>query len=340
MLFDVAERAAQSAATRGVVAKVIAGGPVLRLSILVPFRGNPKRFEDTLVSVLENRPERSEVVVVTNRPYDDPYDLRGEVAFAEALKNADLLVCFATGLAVSHGQVVHLLGEGFEATPGWAEAALARFDEPDVAAVVPLVLDRQRPERIVFAGLCYASSGAIARIGTGGRADHFASNEQTLGGPELGASFYRRDALAAVGSLPNYGSECAAAVDLALSLRSLGYRCVQAADCVMTATGDLLAPASGWRDGLAEERLFRYWAAGTSSAAPSRSGWKPSRFAHAALVAGEVVQIPLRPKKLARLAGRLCAALASGAGRLPDVCLGGPVSASAIVRSGRFTTAE
>ena len=241
---------------------------MLRLSILVPFRGNPKRFEDTLVSVLENRPERSEVVVVTNRPYDDPYDLRGEVAFAEALKNADLLVCFATGLAVSHGQVVHLLGEGFEATPGWAEAALARFDEPDVAAVVPLVLDRQRPERIVFAGLCYASSGAIARIGTGGRADHFASNEQTLGGPELGASFYRRDALAAVGSLPNYGSECAAAVDLALSLRSLGYRCVQAADCVMTATGDLLAPASGWRDGLAEERLFRYWAAGTSSAAP------------------------------------------------------------------------
>ena len=54
-----------------------------RLSIIVPLMGNLQRFEETLVSVLENRPERSEVVVVTNRPYDDPYALRGEVAFVE-----------------------------------------------------------------------------------------------------------------------------------------------------------------------------------------------------------------------------------------------------------------
>ena len=55
-----------------------------RLSIIVPLMGDLKRFEDTLVSVLENQPEQSEVVVVLNGPYDDPYDLRSEVKFVEA----------------------------------------------------------------------------------------------------------------------------------------------------------------------------------------------------------------------------------------------------------------
>ena len=40
--------------------------------------GDLKRFEDTLVSVLENQPEQSEVVVVLNGPYDDPYELQAK----------------------------------------------------------------------------------------------------------------------------------------------------------------------------------------------------------------------------------------------------------------------
>ena len=99
--------------------------------------GNLRRFEDTLVSVLENRPEKSEVVVVTDRPYDDPYDLRGEVSFVEAPRGAGLLECFAAGLTASHAAIVHFIAAGVEATPSWAEAALARFAERDVAAVAP-----------------------------------------------------------------------------------------------------------------------------------------------------------------------------------------------------------
>ena len=105
------------------------GVPVQRLSIIVPLMGDLKRFEDTLVSVLENQPERSEVVVVLNEPYDDPYELRGEVKFVEAPPGADLVDCFACGLAASNAPVVHMIASGFEATPGWADAALARFAE-------------------------------------------------------------------------------------------------------------------------------------------------------------------------------------------------------------------
>src|SRR5438876_470977 len=125
---------------------------VQRLSILVPLMGNLKRFEDTLLSVLENQPQRSEVVVVTNRPYDDPYELRKEVSFVEAPQGAGLLECFACGLAASRAPVAHLIAAGFEATPGWADAALARFSERRVAAVAPLVIDRDQPEKLLSAG--------------------------------------------------------------------------------------------------------------------------------------------------------------------------------------------
>ena len=46
--------------------------------------GAIEALESTLVSVLENRPRDCEVIVVSNRKYDDPYSLAGEVTFIEA----------------------------------------------------------------------------------------------------------------------------------------------------------------------------------------------------------------------------------------------------------------
>ena len=183
-----------------------------RLSIIVPFMGDLKRFEDTLVSVLENQPEQSEVVVVLNEPYDDPYELRGEVKFVEAPQGADLVDCFACGLVASSAPVVHMIAAGFEATPGWADAALARFAEPGVAAVAPVVVDRGNPERILSAGLRWTAAGSIGRIAAGKRLDRFAANDRVLCGPELAVAFYRRDVLETIEILRYHGSELAAAI--------------------------------------------------------------------------------------------------------------------------------
>ena len=49
-----------------------------RLSIVIPVLGSLDGLEDTLVSVLENRPADCQIVVVLNQPYDDPYDLKDE----------------------------------------------------------------------------------------------------------------------------------------------------------------------------------------------------------------------------------------------------------------------
>ena len=304
-----------------------------RLSIIVPLMGDLKRLEDTLVSVLENQPERSEVVVVLNGPYDDPYELRGEVKFVEAPQGADLLDCFACGLAASSAPVVHMIAAGFEATPGWADHALARFAEADVAAVVPVVVDRENPDRILSAGLRWTAAGSLSRIAAGKRLHRFAANDRILSGPELAVAFYRRDVLKTVATVRHHGSELAAATDLALAMRKAGYRSVQEPACVMTARYESLVSGGAWREGVVGERLFHCW-----TAVP---GWKRSWAAHAALVAMEVVQLPLRPSILGRLAGRFWATLGFGSPR--SVAIGPQVAASqdtAVIRPPHFSAAD
>ncbi len=304
-----------------------------RLSIIVPLMGNLKRLEDTLVSVLENQPERSEVVVVLNEPYDDPYELRGEVKFVEAQQGADLVDCFACGLAASNAPIVHLIASGFEATPGWADAAMARFAEADVAAVAPVVVDRDNPDRILSAGLRYTAAGSIRRIAAGKRLARFAANDHIPCGPELPVAFYRRDALEMIETLQHHGSQLATATDLALALREAGYRSVQEPACVTTATDDLLISGGAWREGIATERLFCRW-----TAVP---GWKRSWAAHAALLAMECAQFPLRPSILGRLAGRFWAMLGFGAPR--PVAISPQVASSqneVLIRSPHFSAVD
>ncbi len=295
--------------------------------------GDLKRFEDTLVSVLENQPEQSEVVVVLSEPYDDPYGLQGEVTFVEAPPGADLLDCLVCGLSASSAPVVHLIASGCEATPGWADAALARFCESDVAAVAPVVVDRDQPERILSAGLRWTAAGWIGRIAAGKRLDRFAANDRFLCGPELAAAFYRREVLERVETLQHHGSELATATDLALAIRKAGYRAVQEPGSLTTATGDLLVSGGAWREGLASERLFRRW-----TAVP---GWKRSWAAHAGLVALECLQFPLRPSTVARLAGRFWATLGLGAPR--SVAIGPQVASSpeeAVIRPVHFGVSD
>ncbi len=316
--------------------------------------GDLTRFEDTLVSVLENQPERSEVVVVLNQPYDDPYQLQGEVKFVETLPGADLVDCFACGLAASHGPVVHVIAAGYEVTPGWADAALARFAEPDVAAVVPVVVDREHPDRILFAGLRWTAAGSIGRIAAGerlqggrGKAESGPPSAFPLPPsafapfPSLAAAFYRRDVLERVDILQHDGSELTAATDLALAVRKAGYRLVQEPACVTIAAGELLAdpapgwklhrsgcrvPRDAWREGVASERLFRRWAA--------VPGWRRSAAAHLGLVAMECARFPWRPSILARLSGRLWARLGFGAPRRVAIGRQAACSADACGRRG------
>ena len=62
-----------------------------RLSIVIPAPGDESTLEETLVSVLENRPENSEIVVVLGFGYHDPWNVCEEVRFIQALLGPTVL---------------------------------------------------------------------------------------------------------------------------------------------------------------------------------------------------------------------------------------------------------
>ena len=82
-------------------------------------------LEDTLVSVLENRPADCEIIVVLAVPYTDPWSIGDEVRFVQAPAAATVVDCVNVGMASSFGEIAHVLRSGWRATDGWADAALA-----------------------------------------------------------------------------------------------------------------------------------------------------------------------------------------------------------------------
>ncbi len=227
-----------------------------RLSIIIPWWDENPALEDTLVSVLTHRPHDCEILVVHNQPYADPWELAGEVEFlpCEAASEMELL---QAGVAASRSDVVHVLRVGCEALEGWTDAACARLRaEPGLASVVPLTLLRDRPERLVAAGVTYGFGGQRRLWGAGTRAEAPRGPQDRLLGPALSAGFYRRSSLVEVGTWDVTMGESWADLDLALTLRSAGWQtALEPASRVLAAR----EPAGRWSfaSGRSAERFYR-----------------------------------------------------------------------------------
>jgi GT2 family glycosyltransferase len=269
---------------------------VPRLSIIIPVLGNPTLLDDTLVSVLESRPAKCEIIVVHTEPYDDPYDLAGEVRFLKARRRAGLAGCINLGLAASEAPVVHVLACGVEVSAGWADAALRHFRDPQVAAVAPVVLHRNDRQTVVSAGLGYRTEGTVWRLGQSRAAAEAGKDADHFRGPDTLAAFYRKSALEAVGGFPRWATATLAGIDVALALWHAGFRSASEPQCVVRADGDAVRERPGFRHGRDAERLFWRWA--------STHGRLRSLLAHSALLAGECTIGLWRPLLILRLTGR------------------------------------
>jgi hypothetical protein len=278
--------------------------PVHRLSVIVPFVGDLKRLEDTLVSVLQHRPSGVEVIVPHSVPYGDPYHLAGEVRFLGAPKRSTAVQCAALGIAASDAPVVHLLGCGTEVSDGWIDAPLAHFARPDVAAVSPLLTDRDRPECVLATGVAYFGNGQGTMQGAGSTRFTLPEDASRIMGPTLRAAFYRKAAIDALpgGLDPALGDELSA-VDVAATLKRVGWSAVFESRSVVY--DDAPQPKSGrsmrsaFHRGLHEERLFRRQLAGRLTRA-TRAGHGMS------VLSNLVMESPLR--SVARVVGHLCGA--------------------------------
>jgi len=271
---------------------------VCRLSIIVPFLDDTEQFEGTLASVLQNRPEDCEILVVHRGLYADPYDLKDEVGFVETPAGAQLVETINAGLCAASGEVVHVLRAGVLAHEGWTEPALEQFDDPLVGAVSPVVLQADDLNRIVSAGIRYTAGGRRLLNGAG---KHVKRTRRVVRrrtvGPTLAAAFYRRDVIEALGGLSAMAGNRFADVDVALCLKALGYCSVVEPASIVVGDETDHAAAGGLRSGRLAERVF--WChAGTN-------GWLRSLCCHPFAIAGELLVGCRRPEAYTSLLGRI-----------------------------------
>ena len=277
-----------------------------RLSIVIPVLGDPRQLDDTLVSVLENRPDHCEILVVHNGPYDDPYHLGDEVVLVEAPRGAGLAECLNQGLSASRAAVVHVLSCGVEVRPGWTDAALRRFRDPDVAAVAAVVLAGD--DRSVFsAGMAYRTEGTPWKLAHGRSPADSAADQQHLCGPDLLAAFYRRSVLEVLDGFSLSAGDATTAIDAALALRYAGFRCLLEPECQVRVNAAAASERLNFARGRDTEQLFWRWA--------SCHGWTRSLIGHVALVAGQCAICLWRPSMIVELAGRMWGALRALLGR-------------------------
>jgi len=126
---------------------------VPRLLIVIPVLGESRQLDDTLLSVLENRPANCEILVVHDEPYLDPYELSDEVRFVE-VAHGSLAECLNQGFAASRSPVVHVIACGVEVRPGWVDIAMRHFDNPDTGSVAAVLVEKDDDRSIILsAGL-------------------------------------------------------------------------------------------------------------------------------------------------------------------------------------------
>ena len=274
---------------------------MFRLSIIIPWQDGTAEFEDTLVSVLQNRPERCEIIVPHAHDYQDPYGLADEVRLLY-FPDANTVELINSALAWSCGEFIHVLGCGSIVHEGWCDTALAHFADEQVASVSPMIVERGNRESIVAGGVTFTRGGVRYLDAAGKRQGRFSKPHAVLA-PPLTAGFYRRAPLMAVGAFdPAVGSHYAD-VELGLTLEALEQRCVLAEDCQIEASREQNCPSS-FRTGREAERLFWRHA--------SRRGLSRSLLAHPFAVAARCWQQLPALGVVGELIGRLVASFDRG----------------------------
>ena len=200
--------------------------PIPRLSIVVPVGRDLDAFEQTLVSVLENRPSDCEVVVAHDGGYEDPFDLGDEVRFVIA--DSSCLVDLVSAAAQeARGQYIHVLSDGMIATAGWTDAALEKLQHFDAAAVTPVI--RHRGTAKIIAAGWHDGRDRLCKNRSAG-ADRCEESSPKEVGAHLQASFWKGDVLRSLGdAFPTRHSD-EASYGYEQLIRAAGWRCLLATE--------------------------------------------------------------------------------------------------------------
>lgn len=228
---------------------------VCRLTIIVPYDRDEAAFETTLVSVLENRPDHSEVVVTHDGSYSDPFDLGDEVRFVVA-EAGDSLELIRAAVTSALGRVVHVLRVGARATAGWADEPVELFEKSDLASVAPVLCEPSKGNRIVAAGWRDDARGLRRPIAAAARQLNRRDTASIMGS-YLAASFWRRATIEALLEMPVGAAPSVVDYAWAHALQSAGWRCRISSESRVLAAPSLIIPAEGTRRAAAAMQRVR-----------------------------------------------------------------------------------
>lgn len=217
-----------------------------RLSIVIPFRHDEERLESTLLSVLERRPEESEVIVVHDGSYADPFSLGDEVLFVEVDSNSEAVELINSGVMAACAPIVHVLADGVSVGPNWCENPLEMLErDAELAAVATAI---QGPAGEPTFGI---SRRSIRRPSvTNIERAHCTRNSDEVS-PRLECGFFRRKVLLALGGFNTRLGLMGAAIDFAWAMDALDleadcdhHDCADASDLDHRLQGDELETLS------------------------------------------------------------------------------------------------
>ncbi|MDR1960095.1 MAG: glycosyltransferase family 2 protein [Planctomycetaceae bacterium] len=189
------------------------------LSVIVPYadKNSPQELEETLVSVLENRPDKTEIIVSNGGGYRDPYHLiQEDVRFIDLGREKSLVRCVNEAVEASQGKVINILSCGAVVEECWVNQPLRAFCDPDVAAVMTPVFDRLRSHRLVSTGIVYHRHGVINN-----RKMLTPVPDNSCVAPHAASGFFRRSVLQQIGGFSPSFCLQVAYLDYSLILTSL-----------------------------------------------------------------------------------------------------------------------
>ncbi|WP_146536336.1 glycosyltransferase family protein [Rubripirellula reticaptiva] len=195
--------------------------PIPRLSIVVPVGRDLATFEKTLISVLENQPEAAEILVCHDGHYDDPFELDGEVRFITGASNS-VVDLVAAGALAANGRFVHVLAGGLQATEGWTDSAIEKFEIYDAGVVAPVI--RSALDQQILAAGWSDTAGRLCKANASTQNQASAKSRKVIGA-YLSASFWRREVIRSVTETCDLRNELDATYAYELMIRAAGWRC-------------------------------------------------------------------------------------------------------------------
>jgi GT2 family glycosyltransferase len=202
-------------------------------SIVIPSHNRADLLQKCLTSVAVHAPRETQVIVVDDGSRNCAVSRTAAewpgVQVIRLDQSRGFAVAANRGIAVARGDVVELLNDDAQVTAGWADAALAQFRDPTIAAVAPLVLQGPRdtgPNIIDSAGDEYDMGGFARKRGHRQvLTDRFRVPCEVFGA-SASSAFYRADVLRRAGGFPEDFGAYFEDVDLSWRIRNAGYRAV------------------------------------------------------------------------------------------------------------------